>query len=120
MSASASEEGLTGFPWSLASLGSWAHVKGPRALFQVPLERELLWWPPLSSYRELPVSGFRVFLLSLGPNVDWLRTYRKITLGFRDLLGKLLKILFVVKVTGVADNMGLGVRSLRSIGKAPS
>lgn len=56
----------------------------------------------------------------LGPNVDWLRTYRKIKLGFRDLLRKLLKILFVVKVSRVADNMGLRVRSLRSIGKALS
>lgn len=56
----------------------------------------------------------------LGPNVDWLRTSRKIKLGFRDLLRKLLKILFIVKVSGVADNMGLRVRSLRSIGKAPS
>lgn len=53
------------------------------------------------------VPDFRVFLLSLGPNVDWLRTYKKITLGFRDLLGKLLKILFLVKVSGVTDNMGL-------------
>lgn len=48
-----------------------------------------------------------MFLLSLGPNVDWLWTYKKITLGFRDLLGKLLKILFVVKVSRVTHNMGL-------------
>lgn len=53
------------------------------------------------------VPGSRMFLLSLGPNVDWLWTYKKITLGFRDLLGKLLKILFVVKVSRVTHNMGL-------------
>lgn len=49
--AIASKAGIPGFPWSLAKLDSWAPVKGLMlALPRFSLERELLWWPPLSSY----------------------------------------------------------------------
>lgn len=107
-SAIASNEGIAGFLWSLAKLGSWAHVKGPHAYsFPVPTRKGAPVVATSVFLLRTSVPDFRVFLLSLGPNVDWLRTYKKITLGFRDLLGKLLKILFLVKVSGVTDNMGL-------------
>lgn len=39
-SAVASSEGIAGFIWSLAKLGSWAHVKGPHAYsFPVPTRK---------------------------------------------------------------------------------
>lgn len=57
----------------------------------------------------LSCPSVRSFLLSLGPNVDWLRIYEKITPGFGDLFEKLLRILSGVRVSGVTGNMGLGL-----------